>query len=75
MIIGMISVRRSILMDSQADLLMFGMGENTIIEVADALNSGLPIENICYIRGTVWKSKTIDWIVDDYILLPDPMKQ
>ena len=64
-------VRRSILMDSQADLLMFGMGENTIIEVADALNSGLPIENICYIRGTVWKSKTIDWIVDDYILLPD----
>ncbi len=35
-------VRRSILMDSQADLLMFGMGENTIIEVADALNSGMP---------------------------------
>lgn len=64
-------VRRSILMDSQADLLMFGMGENTIIEVADALNSGLPVENICYIRGTVWKTKTIDWIVDDYILLPD----
>ena len=34
-------VRRSILIDSQADLLMYGMGENTIIEVADALNSGL----------------------------------
>ena len=63
-------VRRSILMDSQADLLMFGMGENTIIEVADALNSGMNIADICYIRGTVWKTKRIDWIVDDYIVLP-----
>lgn len=64
-------VRRSILMDSQADLLMFGMGENTIIEVADALNSGLQVQDLCYIRGTVWKTKSIDTIVDDYILLPD----
>ena len=63
-------VRRSILIDSQADLLMFGMGENTIVEVADALNSGLAVQDICYIRGTVWKSKTLDMIVDDYILLP-----
>lgn len=63
-------VRRSILIESQADLLMFGMGENTIVEVADALNSGLAVQDICYIRGTVWKSKTLDMIVDDYILLP-----
>ena len=63
-------VRRSILIDSQADLLMFGMGENTIVEVADALNSGLAVQDICYIRGTVWKSKTLDMIGDDYILLP-----
>lgn len=64
-------VRRSILMDSQADLLMFGMGENTIIEVAEALDGGLNVKDICYIRGTVWKTKSIESIIDDYILLPD----
>ena len=64
-------VRRSILIDSQADLLMFGMGENTIIEVAEALDGGLNVKDICYIRGTVWKTKSIDSIIDDYILLPD----
>ncbi|MBM6832101.1 YgiQ family radical SAM protein [Faecalicoccus acidiformans] len=64
-------VRRSILIDSQADLLMFGMGENTIIEVAEALDGGLNVKDICYIRGTVWKTKSIESIIDDYILLPD----
>ena len=63
-------VRRSILMDSQADLLMFGMGENTIIEVADALASGMDVKDICYIRGTAWKTKSLDTIFDDYIVLP-----
>ena len=62
-------VRRSILIDSQADLLMYGMGENTIIEVADALNSGLHVEDLCYIRGTVWKSKSIEYL-GEHILLP-----
>ncbi len=63
-------VRRSILMDSQADLLMFGMGENTIIEVADALASGMDVKDICYIRGTAWKTKSLETIFDDYIVLP-----
>lgn len=63
-------VRRSILIDSQADLLMFGMGENTIIEVAVALNSGMDVKDICYIRGTAWKTKSLEHIFDDYILLP-----
>lgn len=64
------TVRRSILIDSQADLLMFGMGENTIIEVADALASGMDVKDLVYIRGTVWKTKQLDTIYDDYILLP-----
>ncbi len=64
------AVRRSILIDSQADLLMFGMGENTIIEVADALNSGMKIQDLVYIRGTAWKTKSLDSIFDDYIVLP-----
>lgn len=63
------SLRRSILIDSQADLLMYGMGENTIIEVADALASGLEAKDLCYIRGTCWKSKSIEY-VSDYVMLP-----
>ena len=63
------AVRRSILMDSQADLLMYGMGENTIVEVADALASGLAAKDLCYIRGTCWKTKSLEYL-SDYILLP-----
>ena len=62
-------VRRSILIDSQADLLMYGMGENTIIEVADALNSGLRAEDCCFIRGCVYKTKDIS-LIPDAIMLP-----
>lgn len=63
------ALRRSILIDSQADLLMYGMGENTIVEVADALASGLEAKDLCYIRGTCWKSKSIEY-VSDYVMLP-----
>lgn len=62
-------VRRSILMDSQADLLLYGMGENSIIELADALAGGLDAKDICYLRGTVWKTKTLEFL-SDYIMLP-----
>lgn len=50
-------VKRSILLDSQADLLVFGMGEKAIVEVASALQKGTPIEEIRGVRGTMlpWK--------------------
>lgn len=54
------SVRRSILLDSRADLLVYGMGEKQIVEIAEALESGIPIEEITYIKGTVYKSKDKD---------------
>ena len=54
------TMKRSILLDSQADLLMYGMGEKTIVEVADALNSGLDVKDITYIDGTVFKTKVPD---------------
>ena len=63
-------VRRSILLDSQADLLMYGMGEHQITELADALAGGLDIHDITYIKGTVYKTKTLDKIYDEYITLP-----
>ena len=50
------SLKRSILLDSQADLLMYGMGERSIVEIADALNSGLDVKDITYIDGTVFKT-------------------
>ena len=54
------SMKRSILLDSQADLLMYGMGEKSIVEIADALNSGMDVKDITYIDGTVFKTKAPD---------------
>ena len=53
-------LKRSILLDSQADLLVYGMGERAILEVADALNSGMDACDITYIDGTVFKTKAPD---------------
>ncbi len=64
------SVRRSILLDSKADLLIYGMSEKSIIEVADALDAGLNITDIVYIRGTVFKTKNMHMIDDNAIYLP-----
>lgn len=62
-------VRRSILLDSGADLLSYGMGEHQTIELAEALESGIDIKDITYIKGTVYKAKTLDTAYD-YIELP-----
>ena len=64
------SFKRSILLDSQADLLLYGMGERSIIEVADALNSGIAVSDITFIKGTVYKTKTEEGFYDE-IRLPD----
>ncbi|MBR5795241.1 MAG: YgiQ family radical SAM protein [Erysipelotrichaceae bacterium] len=62
-------VRRSILIDSQADLLLYGMGERTIVETADSLNAGIAAKDITFIKGSCYKTKDIS-LLDDYILLP-----
>ncbi len=51
-------VRRSILVDSGADILMYGMGEHQIVEVADCLDSGMDVRDITYIKGTCYMSDT-----------------
>lgn len=53
-------LRRSILLDSQADLLLYGMGERSIVEVADALNDGMDIHDVTYIDGTVFRVREPD---------------
>lgn len=62
-------IRRSILLDSQADLLVYGMGENQIIEIADNLNAGIDIRYLNYIEGTSYKTKDISNL-ENYCKLP-----
>lgn len=63
------SFKRSILLDSQADLISYGMGEKAIVEIADALAAGIAVRDITYIPGTVYKTKDISGISQE-ILLP-----
>ena len=62
-------VRRSVLMDSGADIISYGMGEHSILEIAEALESGIPVEEITYIAGTVFKCKELSRVYEP-ILLP-----
>ncbi|MFQ9510332.1 MAG: YgiQ family radical SAM protein [Lachnospiraceae bacterium] len=61
-------LKRSILLDSQADIISYGMGERSIVEIADALNAGIAIADITFIEGTVYKTKTLDSVYDAEIL-------
>ena len=63
-------LKRSILLDSGADLVSYGMGERSIIEIAEALDAGLDIKDITYIDGTVCKVKNLDSVYDAEILEP-----
>ncbi len=62
------SFKRSILLDSQADLISYGMGEKSIVEIADALNSGIAVRDISFIPGTVYKTKDISGLYNHEIL-------
>ncbi|HKM34947.1 MAG TPA: YgiQ family radical SAM protein [Lachnospiraceae bacterium] len=68
--------KRSILLDSQADLISYGMGEKSIVDIADALNSGIAVTDITFIPGTVYKTKSTENIYNG-IFLPsyDEMKE
>lgn len=57
-------VKRSILLDSQADIISYGMGEKSIVEIADALNSGIDVKDITFIPGTVYKAKDLESVYD-----------
>ena len=63
-------LKRSILLDSGADLLAYGMGEHSILEMAEALDSGIAVSDITYIDGTVCKVKSLDSVYDAIVLQP-----
>ena len=62
------SLRRSLLMDSGADLISYGMGEHSIVEIAQALDAGLRVEDLTFIAGTCYKTKDISGLRDAVIL-------
>lgn len=63
-------VKHSILVDSGADIISYGMGERSIVEIADALDSGIDIKDITFIPGTVYKAKELS-LTEKHIILPD----
>ena len=63
-------VRNSILVDSGADLLIFGMGEKQIVNVADALNNGFDPKYISFIDGTCYLADSLDEVYGDYVVVP-----
>jgi len=62
-------VRRSILVDSMADILIYGMGERALIEIAADLNQGIAVENIQDVGGTCYRVPNMDYVYD-YLPLP-----
>ena len=61
-------LKRSILLDSGADIISYGMGERSIVEIADALNAGIAVQDLTYVDGTVVKVKNLDSVYDALIL-------
>ena len=68
-------LKHSIIVDSQADILMYGMGEKSIVQIAEALDSGIDVQDITFINGTVYKAKSLESVYDA-VALPsyDEMK-
>ena len=61
-------LKRSVLLDAQADLISYGMGEKSVVEIADALDSGLSVRDLTFIDGTVYRTAAPDY--DGAIVLP-----
>ena len=63
-------VRKSILVDANADILMYGMGENSVVEIAEALDAGIEAQYLTYLDGTVFKTRDLSVVPEGYVLLP-----
>ena len=63
-------VLESVMSDSGADILMFGMGERTCVEIAELLDKGWDVRDITHLRGTCYKIPKGAWYPEDYVLCP-----
>ena len=61
-------LKHSILLDSGADLVIYGMGEHPVVEVADALDAGLPVDQISYVAGTCYRTRSLEQVYDATVL-------
>lgn len=61
-------VRRSILLDAKADLLIYGMGERAVVAIAEALEAGIDVKDITWIEGTCYKAKSFEQDEDTAVL-------
>lgn len=61
-------LKRSVLLDSGADIISYGMGERSIVEIAEALEAGIPVEELTYIDGTAVKARSLDSVYDAELL-------
>jgi len=61
-------IRRSILVESSADILSYGMGENSMVEIADALASGMEVKDITFVKGTAFRAKNMDCAYNPIVL-------
>ena len=61
-------IRRSVLIDSGADLISYGMGERSVLEIAEALDSGIPVKDITFVPGTVYRSRDLSSAFDPLFL-------
>ena len=62
------SYKRSILLDAGADLISYGMGERSIVEIAEALDAGIAVKDITFIRGTVYRTQDISSVYEGVAL-------
>lgn len=61
-------MKRSVLLDSGADLISYGMGERSVVEIAEALDAGIDVKDLTFIRGTVYRCRKIGHIPDPVVL-------
>ncbi len=62
-------LRRSILLDAGADLISYGMGEHSIVAIAEALDAGLDVRDLTFIPGTVYRARSTEQC-DRPVVLP-----
>ena len=61
-------IKRSVLLDSGADIVSYGMGEKSIIAIADSLAAGLDVSDVTFVPGTAYRTRSIDHVYEPVIL-------
>lgn len=63
-------VMPSVLVDSGADLLVYGMGEKPLAQIAEALAAGIAVSDLTYVRGTAYLAQSPEQVYEEKVMLP-----